>query len=262
MAVRLLRLRGFPILQQLRLEEALLRADAGNWFLINDGTPQPSVVLGISGKPHDLVHLEAAHRARIQLIKRFTGGGTVVVDSDTIFTALIMHADALAEVPCYPRPVMRWTEQLYSSAFARHGSFHLRENDYVFGERKFGGNAQAITKNRWLHHTSFLWDFEGERMRLLKHPGRAPDYRAGREHLDFVCRLKDVVPCRKALLSSLCDSLEEAGFELQEASLEEASEALARNTLCGTHLLDTEALLAQQEQQEEAAAAAAAAVSS
>ena len=49
MAVRLLRLRGFPILHQLRLEEALLRADAGNWFVINDGTPQPSVVLGISG---------------------------------------------------------------------------------------------------------------------------------------------------------------------------------------------------------------------
>lgn len=49
MAVRLLRLRGFPILQQLQLEEALLRADAGNWFLINDGTPDPAVVLGISG---------------------------------------------------------------------------------------------------------------------------------------------------------------------------------------------------------------------
>jgi hypothetical protein len=48
----------------------------------------------------------------------------------------------------------------------------------VFGHRKFAGNAQAITKGRWLHHTSFLWDFQGELMRLLKHPSRAPEYRA------------------------------------------------------------------------------------
>jgi len=47
--VRVLRLAGMPILQQLRLEEALLRADAGNWFLLNDGTPEPAVVMGISG---------------------------------------------------------------------------------------------------------------------------------------------------------------------------------------------------------------------
>ena len=49
MVVRLLRLRGYPILRQLQLEEALLRADAGNWFLLNDGTPEPAIVLGISG---------------------------------------------------------------------------------------------------------------------------------------------------------------------------------------------------------------------
>ena len=49
MAVRLLRLKGFPILQQLQLEEALLRADAGNWFVLNDGAPDPAIVLGISG---------------------------------------------------------------------------------------------------------------------------------------------------------------------------------------------------------------------
>lgn len=47
--VRLLRLRGYPILEQLRLEEALLRSHTGNWFVINDGAAAPAVVLGISG---------------------------------------------------------------------------------------------------------------------------------------------------------------------------------------------------------------------
>jgi hypothetical protein len=48
-AVRLLRLAGVPILQQLQLEEALLRATHHNWFLINDGTAPASIVMGVSG---------------------------------------------------------------------------------------------------------------------------------------------------------------------------------------------------------------------
>jgi|AntAceMinimDraft_11_1070367.scaffolds.fasta_scaffold255099_1 lipoate-protein ligase A len=47
--VKLLRLRQVPILQQLRLEEALLRVDKHNWLIVNDGTPETAVVMGISG---------------------------------------------------------------------------------------------------------------------------------------------------------------------------------------------------------------------
>ena len=47
--INLLRLQGLPILKQLRLEEALLRADAGNWCILNDGSATAAVVLGISG---------------------------------------------------------------------------------------------------------------------------------------------------------------------------------------------------------------------
>lgn len=47
--VRVLRLRGAPILEQLKLEEALLRANSDNWLILNDGTPGPTVVMGISG---------------------------------------------------------------------------------------------------------------------------------------------------------------------------------------------------------------------
>lgn len=48
-AVRVLRLAGMPILQQLQLEEALLRATPHNWFIVNDGCSQASIVMGISG---------------------------------------------------------------------------------------------------------------------------------------------------------------------------------------------------------------------
>jgi hypothetical protein len=47
--VRLVRTAGLPVLRQLQLEEALLRADAGHWCLINDGAAHTTAVLGISG---------------------------------------------------------------------------------------------------------------------------------------------------------------------------------------------------------------------
>jgi lipoate-protein ligase A len=47
--VKFLRLAAFPILQQLQLEEALLRATTHNWFVINEGTPDPTIVMGVSG---------------------------------------------------------------------------------------------------------------------------------------------------------------------------------------------------------------------
>ena len=40
---------------------------------------------------------------------------------------------------------MNWTGEFYKKVFDRVGvtSFALRENDYVFGDQKFAGNAQS-----------------------------------------------------------------------------------------------------------------------
>ncbi len=48
-------------------------------------------------KPEQLIHTEQAKQAGVQVIKRFSGGGTVVTDSNTLFATLIMHSrcDAL-----------------------------------------------------------------------------------------------------------------------------------------------------------------------
>ncbi len=83
--------------------------------------------------------------------------------------------------------------------------------DYAFGQRKFGGNAQAITKARWLHHTSLLWDFDDARMRLLKHPSRTPEYRAVRPPARQAPRAAAHAPtmhtCTRCTASLSCISL-------------------------------------------------------
>lgn len=47
--VQFLRLTRYPIFEQLKLEQALLRVAKGSWLLVNDGTPDPAIVMGVSG---------------------------------------------------------------------------------------------------------------------------------------------------------------------------------------------------------------------
>ena len=230
--VRLVRTSGLCILRQLRLEEKLLRSPgAGNWCLLNDGTPERSVVLGISGKPHQLVDVRRALDDGLRVIKRFSGGGTVIVDRDTQFVTLVMNAAAVPDLALFPRQIMEWTGTLYGGrphgVFADMPGWQLRENDYVIGERKVGGNAQSISKDRWLHHTSFLWDFREETMKYLTNPAKQPRYRANRSHSDFLAPLKTYLPDRNALATRIEAALEGMGLEVAPASIEQAEDAVA-----------------------------------
>lgn len=203
-------------------------------------------------KPEELVHREAAAAARIPLIRRFSGGGTVLLGPGCVWATLVGGEEHLpAEVAGRgPRPLMEWTERVWGPVFGRIGDFQLREHgkggreifcfflclgisflffsssrkavkeediffpslfriehpsfvdhsatktkqnktDYAFGDLKFGGNAQALSKKRWLHHTSLLWSLDHRRMtEMLKQPVRAPDYRKGRAHGLFLTSLE------------------------------------------------------------------------
>lgn len=194
--LHVLKLVGVPIFDQLVLEEALLRTDQRNWFIWNVDTPSDgTIVLGLSSKPHLLLDVAKVKADNIPLIRRFTGGGTVIVDHDTVFSSFIMNHKSLPEVPAFPQQVMTWTGSVYKPVFDAHTlasqlptcsnhddamhlqgeesspksqsqssssqkssveSFALKQDDYVFGNYKVGGNAQSITRDRWCHHTSFF----------------------------------------------------------------------------------------------------------
>jgi len=202
--INLVNLENVPILQQLRLEEALLRADDQNWCIINSGS-SPSIVMGISGKKEQLVDMRVIKSAPIPIIRRYSGGGTVIVDKDTIFVSFILRKDIFS-FECFPEPIHQWSAELYKSAL-NIDCFTLKENDYVISNKKCGGNAQYFKKDRFVHHTSFLWNFCNEKMKYLKNPSVAPKYRNKRSHTDFLCRLKDFLPSKKQFINQVSQFL-------------------------------------------------------
>jgi lipoate---protein ligase len=230
----LLRLKSYPIYEQLLLEEKLLRCNAANWCVINEGST-PAIVMGISGKKEELVDCSKAAQDLIPLVKRFSGGGTVVVDENTLFLTFVCQKQ-LHDFPAYPEPIMEWTQQIYATALQLPG-FRLRENDFVIDDRKFGGNAQYIKKDRWLHHTSFLWDYAPEKMAYLLHPKKTPSYRDGRPHEEFLCRLSDYFPDREALIGRIVDEIGNR-FPLKTVSLEEALSMCDGTTRQSTTLIE------------------------
>lgn len=180
-------LKNTPIFEQLRLEEALLRTDERNFCIVNHGSPK-AVVMGISGQPDRLLNIPKICSENIPVIQRFSGGGTVMIDENTLFVTFIIGKKSLDLSP-FPEPILRWSADLYASAWDIPG-FHLKENDYVIGTKKCGGNAQYIRKDRWMHHTSFLWSYTKDNMDCLLMPPKRPAYRANRSHGEFLCRLE------------------------------------------------------------------------
>lgn len=231
--MNLLHLKNFPIYKQLQLEEALLRLDDQNYCIINEGSP-PAIVMGISGKPDELINFKKLEQNPIPVIKRFSGGGTVVVDESTVFVSFICQNDLHNFAP-YPEPILRWSAELYKEVL-QLPHFALRENDYAIGSKKIGGNAQYLRKDRWLHHTTFLWDYRKQLMELLLHPKKTPTYREGRCHETFITCLNQYLSSKELFTASLKKILKKQ-YGTKEISIGEVISHLEKPHRKSTELL-------------------------
>jgi len=247
-----------------------------------------AIIMGIGGKAERLIDVESAKNDGVLVLKRFSGGGTVVVDHSSLWTTFIGRNEVLPHVKPYPREIMEWSaDTIFGPAFeswnreinaisskgskgrqtlvfrgkscglsggdgeslilppseveAQHEYnhstlpiFQLRENDYVLGERKIGGNAQSIVSGGFLHHTSFLWDWDVSNMEYLTLPEKRPEYRGDRSHNEFLVKLKDHYGKHSAK-SSLFGHVKKATgewFELEEKTLNDVLD-IANETFGG-----------------------------
>ena len=72
--------------------------------------------MGLSGQSSLLLNLERVRRDAIPVIKRYSGGGTVVIDENTLFVSLIFSKDS-------PRVTISRTDHgvVLSSIIKMHG---------------------------------------------------------------------------------------------------------------------------------------------
>ena len=198
----MIRLHNFNFLdieKQLELESDLLKNSQDNHIILNIGTP-PAIVLGILNKKDEWINRNL--KEKIKIIKRFSGGGTVYVDQNTIFTTFIMNKDYV-NFELFPNPILKWLEEFFRPVF-KNFNFKLEDNDFTIDNKKIAGNALYIKKNRFLIHSSFLWGFDSKKMHeLLPLPPKEPLYRNNRSHLEFLLPLEKLLGSKENFIEDL-----------------------------------------------------------
>lgn len=153
---------------------------------------EPFVVLGFANKLEDEVD-QAACRARdLPILRRCTGGGTVVQGPGCLNYALVLKGEesgplrSVTSTNCF---VMQRHREVLSELLGREVTVE-GVTDLAIDGLKFSGNAQRRRRQWLLFHGTFLYDFNLDLIaNVLRMPTRQPPYRRGRGHQDFLIRL-------------------------------------------------------------------------
>ena len=146
------------------------------------------VVLG-HGNPYlTEVNHDTCKRDAVPIIRRQSGGGTILQGKGVLNYALILpityHKDLIGIQ----------TTNTYIMAKISHSLQSIIPNnsvkgitDIVLDNKKIMGNAQRRKRKALLFHGSILVNLDIESIsRYLAHPGIEPDYRKHRKHTDFL----------------------------------------------------------------------------
>ncbi len=106
-ALKFVRLSRAPILSQLRLDEAILRASALNWCVVNAApADQRAVVLGCGGQVGKLVQAPACVADGIPLVRR-CGAEACNEDCSVFVFATFMNVSEISFQQCISIPDLR-----------------------------------------------------------------------------------------------------------------------------------------------------------
>ncbi|MCH1429189.1 MAG: lipoate--protein ligase family protein [Chlamydiales bacterium] len=215
--LQLLQLHNDDIFDQLSIEQCLLSLSPANYIIIHTA-PKPSVVMGISGKKQELINEDKLLEDKVPLIKRYSGGGCVYLDHNCIMLSYIFNKVDANNIN-YPAEIMQWSFSFLKNAF-KHTNAALRENDYTFKSKKFGGNAQYIKKERFTHHSSLLFSCDFEKMeRYLKLPKKRPNYRESRSHTHFLEGIEEHYPSMEEFINIFNHELQKS-YQVQQIDKE------------------------------------------
>ena len=158
------------------------------------GCSDEGIVLGISQQPDTTVNADQARREGLTVLKRFSGGGTVMVGRGCLLYSVVVRTGKQL-APGAPRRAYEYVFNPLRAAFAERGlsvSFQP-PCDLAVLDRKIAGNAQAQKRGAVLIHGCLLINEDLERIsRCLRHPPDEPAYRRKRPHSEFLCNLSEL----------------------------------------------------------------------
>lgn len=161
------------------------------------------VVVGYGNKVASEVDVAACRADGIPVLRRCTGGGTVLQGPGCLNYSLVLRIDAhheLENITSANCHIMKRNVAALSKLLGRKVSAE-GFTDLALDGRKFSGNAQRRKRTHLLFHGTFLLDLDLRLIaRYLRAPSRAPDYRRGRTHIDF---LRSVSSSREELKRAL-----------------------------------------------------------
>ena len=154
---------------------------------------QHFVVLGYANKVAREVNLPFCRANSIPVLRRCTGGGTVLQGPGVLNYSLILRMDAAGPLHSIAA-TNKFILDRHQAALAPliNGRVeHQGQTDLTTGGLKFSGNAQRRQRHFLIFHGSFLLNLDlGLVEKTLPLPSRQPCYRAGRSHRDFVLNLQ------------------------------------------------------------------------
>jgi lipoate-protein ligase A len=146
------------------------------------------VVLGRSGRIEEEVNLQACEATGIPVLRRSSGGGTVLQGPGCLTYAFVLSLE--------DRPVLHNVADSYRVILnriiraLRVPELQVCGSDICVRDKKVSGNAQRRSKGWLLHHGTLLHTPDVSLMRkVLLEPKRQPTYRERRTHEEFVSAL-------------------------------------------------------------------------
>jgi lipoate-protein ligase A len=179
------------VAENLAIDEEMTRAAAadGRLTLRLWWGGAPTVVLGSSEKPEQVADLAVCQGLGVEVIRRSTGGGTVLQSPDVLNYSLTGPSPGMPNM----KTLFALGGRLLMGALAQLGVQAQPRgiSDVAVGDRKISGNAMAKRWGGLLLHGTLLRDLDLELVdACLRHPPREPDYRGHRSHREFITTLR------------------------------------------------------------------------
>lgn len=187
-------------------EEVLLDAcedGAGDEMLIFWEAREPFVVLGYANQAAREVDLAACRAQNISVLRRCSGGGTVLQGPGCLSYSLILRiteTGPLSNITGTNCHVMQRNQAALAPLV--QGEIRIQgHTDLALNGLKFSGNAQRRRRKFLIFHGTFLLNLDIPSIsKFLLMPSKQPDYRQNLPHEDFLVNLNvSAVAVKQAL---------------------------------------------------------------